>query len=175
MKSINDKTNPFSPCVGLEATNRPASPILSFAVNTAQKNHKSTTDLHKLGTLKNEETKPFEKGRISVEYQASQRLTSDRLSPARCGKYPHFFARTNQPPRQSCSSVGQKPCAFDIARSAKKCRNRRGFDLPDYYSWKGCVNCEKRTGRVGSKCRPRTGGGGRYKPPGHGRSADASG
>ena len=37
MKLKNDKTNPFSPCVALEATNRPATPMLSFAVNTVQK------------------------------------------------------------------------------------------------------------------------------------------
>ena len=58
MKLKNEKTNPFSPCLSLVETNRSPTRTLTFAVKTAQKIHNITGEMHKLGTLKNEETKP---------------------------------------------------------------------------------------------------------------------
>jgi len=52
MKLKNNKTNPFSPLVALAETGRPAGNMLSFAINTAQKNHKITGEMTKLGPLK---------------------------------------------------------------------------------------------------------------------------
>ena len=68
MKSKNDKTNPFPGRVTFSGTasdlnagadrRSAAHKMLSLAINTAQKNIRFTTDLTKLGTLKNEETNP---------------------------------------------------------------------------------------------------------------------
>ena len=58
MKSKNDKTNPFSSSVALAETNRPATRMLSSAVNTAQKIYNISGEMTKLGTPKDEQTNP---------------------------------------------------------------------------------------------------------------------
>jgi len=58
MKSKNNKPHPFSPCLTPAESSRPTTLLLSFAVNTAQKIHNFTAEMIKLGTLKNEQTKP---------------------------------------------------------------------------------------------------------------------
>jgi hypothetical protein len=59
MKLKNDKTIPFSPCVTLADINRPATLLLSSAMNNAQKFHNITSEMLKSGTLKNEQTNPI--------------------------------------------------------------------------------------------------------------------
>jgi len=88
MKLKNDKTNPFPGGVTLLETvtdfiagadqRSAAHKVLSFAVNTAQKIHSITGEMTKLGTLKNEETKPLKTGIILAERKANQRFTSNR-------------------------------------------------------------------------------------------------
>ena len=88
MKLKNDKTNPFPGGVTLLETvtdfiagadqRSAAHKVLSFAVNTAQKIHNITGEMTKLGTPKNEQTKPLKTGIISTECQANQRLKSNR-------------------------------------------------------------------------------------------------
>jgi len=68
-----------------------------ISMRNAQKIHNGTRESQKMGTPKIEETNPLKTGRISVEYKARQRLTSNRLSLALCAKYPHFLAHANQP------------------------------------------------------------------------------
>jgi len=123
MKLKNDKTNPFSLCVALAETNRPASPILSFAVNTQQKIHKSTTDLQKLGTPKNEQTNPTKTSFSGPDFLMVQHVIcecGELLTLAFSGVFRALFAIMKRPALCAADVSSARAFAEGWSRPARR-------------------------------------------------------
>ena len=121
MKSKNDKTNPFPGRVTFSGTasdlnagadrRSAAHKMLSLAINTAQKNIRFTTDLTKLGTLKNEETNPTFQPRSAPYHAIAQSLATTVLPPM---KRPIFMIFQDD---KFC----RKPTERDVAPHPSSC------------------------------------------------------